>query len=61
MAMSTNMAVFWVFCTASIIRVMIALMMEAVQPSETLVHLYHSTWHHNPEDNHPKGFPTFSK
>jgi hypothetical protein len=29
-----------------------ALMMEALQTSETLVNLYQSTWRYNPEDSH---------
>jgi hypothetical protein len=39
-------------CTASIIREIIALMMEAVQTSETLVNSYQSTQRYNPEDSH---------
>jgi hypothetical protein len=39
------MAVFWVVS-------IIALMMEAVQNSETLVNLYQLTRRHNPEDSH---------
>jgi hypothetical protein len=31
---------------------LIALMMEAVQTSETLVNLYQSTWYYNPQDSH---------
>jgi hypothetical protein len=31
---------------------LIALMMETVWTSETLVNLYHSTQHYNPEDSH---------
>jgi hypothetical protein len=31
---------------------LIALMMEAVQTSETLVNSYQSTWRYNPEDSH---------
>jgi hypothetical protein len=31
---------------------LIALMMEAARTSETLVNLYQSTWHYNPEDSH---------
>jgi hypothetical protein len=37
-------------CTASIIRVMIALMMEAVHTSETSVNIYLTTWQYIPED-----------
>jgi hypothetical protein len=36
-------------CSASIV---IALMMEAVQTSETLVNLYQSARRYNPEDSH---------
>jgi hypothetical protein len=41
-----KMAVFWVVAPA------IALMMEAVQTSETLVNSYQSTRRYNPEDSH---------
>jgi hypothetical protein len=40
-----KMAVFWVVAT-------IALMMEAVQTSETSVNSYQSTRRYNPEDSH---------
>jgi hypothetical protein len=39
------MAVFWV-------AALIALVMEAVQTSETLVNLHQSTRRYNPEDSH---------
>jgi hypothetical protein len=59
-----KMASFWVVSPTAII----ALMMEAVQTSETLVNSYKSTWHYNPEDSHlfksfcfflPLFFPSF--
>jgi hypothetical protein len=34
---------------------LIALKMEAVSTSETLVNLYQSTWRYNPEDSHFHG------
>jgi hypothetical protein len=37
---------------ASIIRVMIALMMEAASTSETFVNYFLITWRCNPEDSH---------
>jgi hypothetical protein len=37
---------------ASIIRAIIALMMEAARTSETLVNFYQTTWCYNPEDSH---------
>jgi hypothetical protein len=47
--MSKKMAVFWDVgpCIA-----VIALMMEAVQTSETSVNLFQSAWRYNPEDGH---------
>jgi hypothetical protein len=41
-------------CTASVIMAesIFALMMEAVQTSETFVNLYQFTWRYNPEDGH---------
>jgi hypothetical protein len=57
MAASMKLTVFWavVPCSlVSIIRVIIALMMEAVSTSETLVNLYQTTWHNIPEDSHLK-------
>jgi hypothetical protein len=41
-----------VVLAASIIRAMIALIMEAVSTSETSVNFYHTTRHNNPEDSH---------
>jgi hypothetical protein len=41
-------AVFWVVAPC---RLVIALIMEAVQTSETLVHSYKSTRRYNPEDS----------
>jgi hypothetical protein len=41
-----KIAVFWV------VAPLIALMMEAVQASETLVNSYQSTRRYNPEDSH---------
>jgi hypothetical protein len=38
--------------TASITRVIIALMMEALSISETLVSFYETIWHNIPEDSH---------
>jgi hypothetical protein len=37
---------------ASIIRVIIALMIEVASTSETLVNFYQTTWSNNPEDSH---------
>jgi hypothetical protein len=37
---------------ASIIRAMVALMMEAARTSETLVSFYQTTRRYNPEDSH---------
>jgi hypothetical protein len=37
---------------ASIIRVIIALLMEATRTYETLVNFYQTTQHYNPEDGH---------
>jgi hypothetical protein len=37
---------------ASIIRAMMALMMEAASTSETSVNFYQATWCNNPEDSH---------
>jgi hypothetical protein len=48
-AVSTKMAVFWV--------VAIALMMEAVQTTETSVNSYQSTRRYNPEDGHLRTLP----
>jgi hypothetical protein len=48
-AVSTKMAVFWVVAPC---RLVIALMMEAVQTSETSVNSCQSTRRHNPEDSH---------
>jgi hypothetical protein len=42
------MAVFWVVAPYKLI----ALMMKAIQTSETLVNSYQSTRHYNPEDSH---------
>jgi hypothetical protein len=62
-----KMAVYWVTALCRLVRVylvsdvptasmirfsLIALMMEAVQASETVVNLYQSTWCYNPEDSH---------
>jgi hypothetical protein len=45
-AVSMKIAVFWG---------VIALLMEAARPSETLVNFYQTTWCYNPEDsNHLK-------
>jgi hypothetical protein len=41
---------------ASIIRALIALMMEAASTSETLVNFYQTTRRNNPEDSHLQGF-----
>jgi hypothetical protein len=51
------MAVFWVVApyilvAASIIKTIIALMMEAARTSETLVNFYQTTRRYNPEDSH---------
>jgi Na+/H+ antiporter NhaA len=59
------MAVFWVKTPCSLVEVyqrfggilltassLIALMMEAVSTSETLVNLYQTTLHYNPEYSH---------
>jgi hypothetical protein len=37
--------------TASILRAVITLIMEAIRTSETLVNLYQRTWRYNPEEN----------
>jgi hypothetical protein len=42
-----KMAVFWIVAPA-----MIALMMETVRTSETLVNFYQTTRRYNPEDSH---------
>jgi hypothetical protein len=58
-----KMAVIWIIAPCRVVRVYqrfrglyclyhIGLMMEAVQTSETLVNLYQSTWHYNPDDSH---------
>jgi hypothetical protein len=56
MAVSTMMAVFWVVAPCSLVEVYqrfrIALMMEAVMTSETMVSFYQTTWRYNPEDSH---------
>jgi hypothetical protein len=49
MAVSMKMAVFWVVAP---MRPLIALMMEVVQTSQTLVNSYQSTQCYNPEDSH---------
>jgi hypothetical protein len=51
MAVTMKMAVFWVVVPCGLI----ALMMEAVQTSETLINSYQSAWHYNPEDSHLLG------
>jgi hypothetical protein len=51
-----KMAVFWV-----VVSGLIALMMEAVQTSETLVNLYPSTWRYNPGDSNLPKFAFFFK
>jgi hypothetical protein len=50
MATSMKMAIFWVVGPYNL--VLIALMMEAVSTSETLVNFYQSTRRYNPEDSH---------
>jgi hypothetical protein len=61
-----KMAVFWVVALCRLVQVYQhsrdpyclhhqgneALMMEAVQTSETLVNSYDFAWHYNPEDSH---------
>jgi hypothetical protein len=51
-----KMAVFWVIGPCRLVEVFIALMMEAVRTSETLVNVYQSTMRYNPEDCHIKYF-----
>jgi hypothetical protein len=57
------MAVFWVVAPCSLVEVyqrfevlapsiIIALMMETARTSETLVNIYQTTRHYNPEDSH---------
>jgi hypothetical protein len=58
-AASMNMAVFWVVPPCSLVEVyrrylvmVIALMMEAANTSETSVNFYHTTQRNNPEGSH---------
>jgi hypothetical protein len=69
-AVITKMAVFWVVAPCSVVEVyqhfrspccLIALMMEAVRTSETMVNLYQTTWRYNPEDNHLQSPLRFEK
>jgi hypothetical protein len=63
MVASMKRAVFWVAVLCNLVEVyqhfrgapssgLIALMMEAARTSETLVTIYQTTWHYNPEDSH---------
>jgi hypothetical protein len=57
-AASTKIAVFWDVAPCSLVdylvedESLIALMMEAVRTSETLVNFYQTTQRYNPEDSH---------
>jgi hypothetical protein len=67
-AVSTKMAVFWVVAPCGLVEVyqrfrgpcclyhqgkaLIALMMEAARTCETLVNIYQTTYHFNPENSH---------